>query len=146
MNIAAVRDVVEDVVDALWATDPIEHLIVREGWPGASCENVSAAIAVVLEDRGFGRWTYVGASRPGESNSHAWLEWRNTSGFVQFSIDRTLEQFREWNEPFVGKGRTPAAAVFTHVHTECAIWDLPWMHLDVGQRLARLVREQLEAK
>lgn len=134
---------VDDVVAALWATDPMDHLIVRQGWPGASCENVSAAIAVVLEDRGLGTWTYVQASRPGERNSHAWLEWEDSNGAPLLSIDRTLEQFPEWREPFIGRGASPAASVFTDVLWRGCVWDLDWIHLDIGHKLINSVRDQL---
>lgn len=143
MDFDAVRATVEDVVEALWATDPMEHLIVRSGWPAASCENVSAAIAVILQDRGLGEWTYVQRSRPGEVNSHAWLELRDLRGVTEFSIDRTLEQFPEWNEPYVGLGLTPAAHVFTVARWESPVWELDWIEYRFGRRLIRAVRAQL---
>ena len=143
MDMGAVESTVEDVVAALWATDPMDHLIVRQGWPGASCENVSAAIAVVLEDRGLGTWTYVRASRPGERNSHAWLEWEDEKGAALFSIDRTLEQFPEWRGPYIGAGASPAASVFTEDLWKGRVWDLDWIELDIGHRLIHAVREQL---
>lgn len=142
MNFDAVRRTVEDVIEALWATDPLEKLIVRQGWPGASCENVAVAVAAVLEDRGLGQWAYVQANRPGELNGHAWLEWRDTDGTVRFSIDRTLHQFEEWSEPFVGEGMTPAAAVFTVRSWEGVIWELPWIETSM-RKLIPAVREQL---
>lgn len=115
---------VDDVIAALWATDPREHLIVREGWPGGSCENVVVAVAAVLEQRGFGRWNFVRASRPNEQNGHAWLEMRDSDGTVQFSIDPTLHQFPRWSGPFVGEGATPAADMFTFRRDDCVIWEL----------------------
>lgn len=137
---------VDDVIDALWATDPRENLIVRHGWPGGSCDNVAVAVAAVLEDRGLGRWTYVQASRPDESNGHAWLEWRDVHGTVQYSIDPTLHQFEEWARPFISEGATPATDLFTIRNQECSIWELTWIELDIGQRLISLVREQLASR
>lgn len=143
MDLEALHRSVEDVVDALWATDPREHLIVRDGWPAASCENVSAAIAVVLEERGLGRWTYVQASRPGETGSHAWLELRDARGMALYSIDRTLEQFPEWRGPFLGKGPSPASKEFTVVRWQGSVSQIDWMNQEYGLRLIEAVREQL---
>jgi len=96
MNFDAVRSTVDDVIPAMWDTSPRGRLLVREGWPAASCENVAVAVAAILEDRGFGQWTFVVSSRPGEDNSHAWLEWRDSTGNVVFSIDPTLHQLDRW--------------------------------------------------
>jgi len=145
MNDIAVRATVEEVIDAMWATDPMEHLFVRNGWPGASCENVSIAVAATLEDRGLGQWTFVQASRPGELNGHAWLESYAQDGTVIFSIDATLHQFDGYSYPFVGEGVTPAAAEFTNVNYRGSIWEWPWLGGDhqIFRRLICAVREQL---
>lgn len=147
MNFDAVREIVDDVIDAMWATDPRENLFVRDGWPGASCEHVAVAVAAVLEDRGLGQWTFVQASRPGEINGHAWLEWRDQRGTVLFAIDPTLQQFEHHTKPFVGEGTTPAAREFTDVHYEGVIWEWPWLGTEnqVFRRLIRAVRTQLAA-
>ncbi|WP_374313773.1 hypothetical protein [Microbacterium sp.] len=105
MNFDQVRETVDDVIAAMFATDPDERLFIREWWPGASCEHVAVAVAAVLEDRGLGVWTFIVAARPGEPNGDAWLEWYNSERAVQFSIDPTLHQFTEWEEPFVGEGK-----------------------------------------
>lgn len=143
----AVHETVDDVIDAMWATDRAEGLFVRDGWPGASCEHVAVAVAAVLEDRGLGQWTFVQASRPGELNGHAWLEWRDQRGTALFSIDPTLHQFEHHPKPFVGEGTTPAAYEFTDVHYEGAVWEWPWLGSEdkVFRRLIRAVRTHLAA-
>jgi hypothetical protein len=141
----AVRATVEDVIDAMWATDPREHLFVRDGWPGASCENVAVAVAATLEDRGLGQWTFVQASRPEELNGHAWLEWVEPDGITDFSIDPTLHQFDGHSGPFIEKGATPAAKEFTEVQYRGPIWEWPYLGTDeqIFRRLIRAVQEQL---
>jgi len=141
----AVRQTVDDVIEAMWQTDERDHLFVRQGWPGASCENVGVAVAAVLEDRGLGQWTFVTASRPGEVNGHAWLEYRGADDEVLFSIDPTLHQFEEWPEPFIGPGRTPAAYVFTERTYEGLIWEWPWLggSHQIFRRLLQAVRDEL---
>jgi len=77
MDFAAVRQTVNDTIDALWRTDPRDALFVRGPKVAASREPVSIAIAALLQDRGLGEWTFVQASKPGEVNGHAWLELRD---------------------------------------------------------------------
>ena len=148
MDFDAVRGIVDDVIEAMWATDPRDRLFVRDGWPGASCENVAVSVAAVLEDRGLGRWTYVVASRPNELNGHAWLEWRAPDGTTLFTIDPTLHQFDKWAGPFVGEGPTPAADEFTDVRWEGIIWDWPYLGNDrqIFRRLIHAVRKQLNPR
>lgn len=145
MNHIAVRATIDEVIAAMWATDPRERLFVRDGWPGASCENVAIAVAATLEDRGLGQWIFVQASRPGEINGHAWLEWHARDGSVEFSIDPTLHQFDGHSHPFVGEGVTPAADDFTNVNYRGLIWGWPWLGTDrqIFRRLISAVREQL---
>ena len=115
-------------------------------WPRDGCEQTAIAIAGVLEDRGLGRWTYVTAGRPGEVNGHAWLEWLDGDGTVLFSIDPTLHQFAEWEEPFVGEGATPAASSFTQRRYVGSPWGWPFLgtESEVFRRLLRAVRDDLE--
>ncbi|MDY7530013.1 MULTISPECIES: hypothetical protein [unclassified Cryobacterium] len=145
MDYIAVRATVEDVIDAMWATDPKERLFVRDGWPAASCENVAVAVAAMLEERGLGQWTFVQASRPGGLSGHAWLEWQATDGTVEFSIDPTLHQFAGHRDPFIGDGLTPAANEFTDVNYRGSIWEWPYLGTEsqIFRRLIRAVREQV---
>ncbi|WP_146068104.1 hypothetical protein [Cryobacterium sp. M96] len=147
MDLDAVNNTVGDVLDAMLATDPREHRLPRGfGWPAGACEDASAVVAAILEDRRLGRWIFVTAGRPdGEPDGHAWLEWRAADGGLLYSIDSTIHQFAGWSEPFIGEGQTPAAAIFSVVRWEGAIWDWP----DLGPpdmplpRLITAVREQL---
>ena len=95
-------------------------------WPGMWCEWASIGIAEVLHERGLGEWTFVQASRPGETNGHAWLEFRDMDGNARYSIDATLHQFPEYDAPYVGPGRTPAAGEFT-----CVNFAGPWKDWEV---------------
>ena len=145
MDFDAVRQTAGEVIEAMWAADPQDARFPRKRWPEGSCEQVAVAMAAVLEDRGLGEWTFVTAGRPGKTNGHAWLEARNADGAVVFSIDPTLMQFLEWSEPFIGEGKTPAAAHFTIVRWEGAVWE--WPHLGgengIFRELIRAVREEL---
>lgn len=137
---------VDDVVGAMWATDPAAGRFPRDAWPSGCCEFAAVPIAAVLEDRGLGQWTFVSAGRSGEVN-HAWLEWRSDDGAVLISVDATLHQFDEWDEPFVGEGLTPAAAKFTPVQYAGPVWDWPYLGDDtmIFQKLVGAVRAQLAA-
>lgn len=118
----------------------------RGWWPGAACEHVAIAVAGVLADRSFADgWTLVYAKRPGELSGHTWLELRGETGDVQYSIDPTLHQFGEWDEPFIGPGTTPARDVFTEVHWsgEPFLWPYLGKPRDVFLDNLRLVREWL---
>jgi hypothetical protein len=145
MDFLGVRDTVRDVIEAMWATPPDAGLFPRDWWPGASCENVAVAVAAVLEDRGHGQWTFDTAGQPGEVAGHAWLEYRDTAGATLFSIDPTLHQFAEWDNPFVGEGQTPAASLFTLTRWEGIIWDWPYLGTEdqIFRRLIRAVRDEL---
>ena len=81
-------------------------------FPQIWCEWGSIALAEVLAGRGLGDWTFVSAKLPGSLSGHAWLELRDDEGRPLFSIDITLDQFSEWDEPFIGSGRTPALMKF----------------------------------
>lgn len=143
MDFKAVRRTVDDVIGAMWATDPRDGFIVRDPFLSSSCEQVSVSIAAVLDDRGFGRWTFVQASRPGETNGHAWLEWR-VDNTVEFAIDATLQQFHE-HPAFIDQGQTPAADEFTEINYRGPIEEWNWF--DTGSlpftRLVDAVRHEL---
>ncbi|WES66046.1 hypothetical protein P0L94_08210 [Microbacter sp. GSS18] len=144
MDVDAVRATVDDVIAAMFATDPGVGRFPRGDWPHGGCEFTTVAIAAVLEDRGLGRWTFVSAGLSGEVN-HAWLEWRNEDGEVIFSIDATLHQFDGWDAPFAQEGVTPAASMFSPVQYAGEMWDWPWLgdERQIFRRLIRAVREQL---
>lgn len=138
MNMTAVSNVADEVVRAMFDADPEGQLFQRSIWPKTSCEEASVAIAAVLEDRGYGKWTFVQARPPGEGWGHAWLEWRE-AGAVAYSIDATLHQFVEYDERFIGAGRTPAASWFTDVKYRGPIE--AWPYLKSGeQRPFRLIQ------
>lgn len=113
IDIAAVRAAVLEILTAM-----VEML--DEPFPGAKsifpavwCERASIVVARVLAERGLGVWTFVTAGLADDPAGHAWFELRDESGTCFYSIDVTLDQFPEWDEPFIGKGRTPAADRFT---------------------------------
>lgn len=111
-----IRRTVEDVIAAMLSIPEDETTFPKAWFPGAACEQTSIAIAGVLKDRGFGDWTYVQATQPGELGGHAWLELRDADGAVMFTIDATLAQFSDLADgPYVGEGATPAAARFSNV-------------------------------
>lgn len=83
-------------------------IIIPQVW----CEWGSIALAEVLTGRGLGDWTFVSAKLPDSLSGHAWLELRDYEDGSLFSIDITLDQFSEWDEPFIGPGRTPALTKF----------------------------------
>lgn len=147
MDVDALHAAVDDTLNAMLETDPLEHRFLRGfGWPAGSCEDASAVLAAVLEDRRLGQWTFVSAGRPdGEADGHAWLEWRAADGGVLFSIDPTIQQFPGYSEPYISEGQTPVAAVYSIIRWEGVIWDWP----DLGypdmpiQRLIAAVRKQL---
>lgn len=90
-----------------------------EPFPGAKtifpqiwCEWGSIALAEVLVGRGLEEWTFVSAKLADSLSGHSWLELRDDEGEPLFSIDITLDQFPEWDESFIGPGRTPALTKF----------------------------------
>ena len=82
-------------------------------FPAVWCEWASIAVAEVLAHRGLGEWTFISAGTPDFPSGHAWLELHGESGACLFSIDITLDQFAEWDEPFVDEAVTPARSRFT---------------------------------
>tara|TARA_R110002051_G_scaffold60578_15_gene111101 strand:+ start:3659 stop:4054 length:396 start_codon:yes stop_codon:yes gene_type:complete len=84
-------------------------------FPQIWCEWGSIALAEVLATRGFGQWTFVSAKLPESLSGHAWLELRCKDGDSVYSVDVTLDQFPEWNEFYVGPGRSPASTKFTQI-------------------------------
>ncbi len=147
MDLAAGRRTVDEVTQAVFATDPLEARFVRNRYPCGYCEYIAVPLAAVLEDRGLGQWTLVTAGRPGQEKSgHAWLEWREADGTGLFSIDATVHQFEHLAaEPFLNIGRTPAAAEFTQLRSAGPLSERPELggEDDYWCGLIRAVREQL---
>lgn len=94
----------------------------------------------------WGRWTFVQASRPGETSGHAWLEWR-VRDTVQFAIDATLQQFHE-HPAFIDQGQTPSAEELTEINYCGPIQEWKWF--DTGPlpftRLVDAVRRELSLR
>lgn len=118
MDHAAIETAVDEAIAAIRSMEHEPYRGFKEAWPGGNCEWTSVGIAEVLKERGLDGWTYVQASRPGEMNGHAWLELRDDEGSVLYSIDATLHQFSHHAAPYVGPGRTPAAAEFSEINFE----------------------------
>lgn len=110
----AVGVIADEVRNALLAmpNEPVEGL--KAAYPAMWCEWASIALALTLESRGFGAWTFVAAGQD-ESKStsgHAWLELRDGAGQRRLTADMTLHQFAEWREPYFGTEISPARAHF----------------------------------
>jgi hypothetical protein len=147
MDLDLLRVAVDDTLNGMLATDRIEHPFNRGfGWPKGSCEDASAVLSVILEERGLGRWNFVTACRPDDAEDrHAWLELRE-HGVVVFSIDPTIQQFRDLAiKPFVGAGRTPAAARYSVTLSDGYLSEWEYFgHPDMSlQRLIAAVQKHL---
>ncbi|WP_157412129.1 hypothetical protein [Agreia sp. Leaf283] len=118
MDLESIDKVVGEAIQSIRAMNHEPYRGFKEVWPAGSCEWTSIGIAELLLHRGLGEWTYVQASRPGQASGHAWLELRDDCGGVRYSIDATLHQFVHHDSPYVGPGRTPAAAEFTSINYE----------------------------
>lgn len=114
MNFDAVTQTANEVLSAIQEMPSEPYPAgAKSTFPAVWCEWASIAIAQVLKDRGRGGWSFVTAGRPEDASGHAWLEVHDDNGLLQFTIDATLNQFTEWNEPCIDVGVTPAALVFT---------------------------------
>lgn len=127
VNFDAVKEAVDDVIAAMFAIPDGEQRFPRGWWPSGCCENAATAIAGVLADRALGDWLLVSGKRPGEMNGHMWLELRDHNGATLYSIDVTLHQMCEFDEPFMGEGVSPGAAVFTEHREAYSLLDWPWL-------------------
>jgi len=94
-----------------------------EHFPSGSCDITSLTIAFVLNDLGLGDWELISA-RDEEGQGHTWLR-LNVDGQVIMSIDATLHQFDEWDEPWIGPGESPGAARFLHPMHQHRLTALP---------------------
>lgn len=123
----AARQTADEVIAAMFAIPDGEQRFPRGWWPGGCCENAATAIAGVLADRRLGDWLLVSGKRPGQTNGHMWLEFRDATGATLYSIDVTLHQMPEFDEPFMGEGVSPAAEVFTEHREAYSLLDWPWL-------------------
>lgn len=80
----------------------------------------------------------MSGKRPDQINGHMWLELRDADGGVLYSIDVTLHQMREFDEPFIGEGVSPGAAVFTEQREVYSLLDWPWLGDENGPFRANL--------
>lgn len=136
----------EQVVAAMLEIPESEAKFPRGWWPSSCCEQAAIAIAGTLEDRQLGEWWLVSGHRPGKLEGHSWLECRNENGDTLYSIDVTLHQFPDISEePFIGPGCSPAAAVFTERVEVCRPFAWRYLGGENGPFLATLrqVRERL---
>ena len=118
MDLEAIEKLVDEAIRSIRAMNHEPYRGFKKVWPAGNCEWTSIGIAELLLQRGLGEWTFVQASRPGEANGHAWLELRDDRCGVLCTIDATLHQFEHHDSPYVGPGRTPAAAEFTVINYE----------------------------
>lgn len=115
-------------------------------FPQVWCEWGSISLAEVLASRGFGDWTFVSAKLPDSLSGHAWLELHQDEAGPVFSIDITLDQFPEWDEPFIGPGWTPALTKFQRLD-----YSGPWNEWPATRgnssfaRYAKVMLEYLDA-
>lgn len=110
-----VRAVAFDAREAMLKMEAEPWRNAKSIFPQVWCEWGSIAVAEVLAVNGLGEWTFVSAKLPDSLSGHAWLELRDDEGRCVFTIDITLDQFDEWDAPFVGTGRTPALTKFSEL-------------------------------
>ena len=86
----------------------------HEYFPQGYCEWASIALAALLQSE-WGEWQLVKARAFDDPRGHAWLEKQSVKSGELISIDITLDQFREWDEPFIDYGESPASSVYSVV-------------------------------
>lgn len=106
LDSGSITEVVESTVSAMLAIKPDDAMFVRSWWPHSACDVAAIVISQLLLDRGDCSWRVVTAESEIRRAAHTWLERRNGSGHVEFSIDVTLHQFA-WitDKPFCGAGK-----------------------------------------
>jgi hypothetical protein len=102
-----------DVLNSVGEPVPVPWL---KNFPSGSCDITSLTIASVLSDLGLGDWELVSAFDD-KGIGHTWLRLR-VVGQITMSVDATLHQFEDWNEPWIGEGDSPAASRFVNVRHE----------------------------
>ena len=129
VDLDTVGAVIERILDAM-PIAPFEPFRgARSIYPKVWCEWASFAIALILERLGLGSWTIVSNRHRDDAAGHTWLELRDESGGLIWTIDATLAQFPEWTAPFIGARPTPAYRPFS-VSRYSGPWQawprLPW--------------------
>ncbi|MCS6562451.1 hypothetical protein [Curtobacterium poinsettiae] len=124
----SIAEVAESAVDAMLAISPDDAMFVRSWWPHSACDVSAIVISQLLLDRGDDSWRVVTAESETRRAAHTWLERRNDSGEVEFSIDVTLHQFA-WitDKPFYGAGESPARQHFTRITYDYPAPSVPWI-------------------
>lgn len=95
-------------------------------FPKEACSNMSFILGHLLLENGYGDWTYVEASSE-DAFFHAWLELRDEGGVVEWVLDATAHQFKEFSEPFLYKGLSPLRVIYfngTEQHLTSALPDI----------------------
>lgn len=113
VDLERVRAAAHDAREAMLEMDVEPWRNAKSIFPAVWCEHASIAVAEVLARRGLGSWSFVTAGKPDSPSGHAWLELGDEKGACQLSIDITLDQFSEWQAPFIGNGTSPARERFT---------------------------------
>ncbi|WEO76428.1 hypothetical protein BJQ94_13780 [Cryobacterium sp. SO2] len=85
-------------------------------FPQGLCEWASIALAEVLAVRGLGDWTFVEMKLPSSLSGHAWRELRDAEGRAVFTIDITLDQFKDFDSWYMGIEQSPARQRFSRLN------------------------------
>jgi hypothetical protein len=113
-----------------------------KNFPSGSCDISSLTIASALYELGLGDWELVSAFDE-RGQGHTWLRLR-VAGQIMMSIDATIHQFNEWDEPWVGYGDSPAAARFIHPRHEYRLTTVPsWWPRGHELEVATWTREKI---
>ncbi|EYT65565.1 hypothetical protein H489_0106840 [Curtobacterium flaccumfaciens UCD-AKU] len=128
LDSGSINEVVERAVNAMLAISPNDAMFVRSRWPSPACDVSAIVISQLLLGREDHSWRVVTAESDTRPAAHTWLERRNDSGQVEFSIDVTLHQFA-WitDEPFYGAGESPARQHFTRITHDYPASSVPWI-------------------
>lgn len=103
-------------------------------FPAGWCERASVAFLIILESRGISGWILVDARLEDDPAGHVWLERRNDSGDTLMSVDITLDQFREWDAPYIGPGESPARSKYVETRFEGPWREWPMASHDPSMR------------
>lgn len=138
----AVKQLVFESLAAMEAMPEEPYRNAKSIFPQVWCEYASTAIAELLEQRGFGTWDFISAGEAEGMSGHAWLELRDQEGVLVFTIDATLHQFGEWDDPYLGPDPSPAYKRFP-VPRYVGPWK-DWPELERNQSYERYVLLFLE--
>jgi hypothetical protein len=127
-----------EVLNSFGELGPVPWL---RNYPSGSCDITSLTIASVFFDLGLGDWELVSSFDEG-GQGHTWLR-LITDGSVSMSVDATLHQFNDWNEPWIGVDNSPAASKFNNVNRVYRFSDVPaWWPRRHEAEVAAWVREK----